>query len=48
MRGRDGRLKILDFGLALIERTPTDGTVSPRVTQPGRSSARQRTWRPSS
>jgi predicted Ser/Thr protein kinase len=33
MRGRDGRLKILDFGLAQIE--STYGAASPRVTQTG-------------
>ncbi len=33
MRGRDGRLKILDFGLARVEAAAADGAA--RMTQPG-------------
>ena len=33
MRGGDGRLKILDFGLALLD--APGGSLEPRVTQPG-------------
>jgi hypothetical protein len=35
MRTTDGRLKILDFGLALIERAPADGDALPRITVSG-------------
>ena len=41
MRGRDGRLKILDFGLALLDPSfdplfdAPGGSLEPRVTQPG-------------
>lgn len=35
MRTKDGRLKILDFGLALVERTAADGEALPRMTVSG-------------
>lgn len=35
MRTRDGRLKIVDFGLALVETGVPGGSPPPRVTQPG-------------
>lgn len=35
MRGRDGRLKILDFGLALVDGAVDAAGAAPRVTMPG-------------
>ena len=60
MRAKDGRLKILDFGLALIEenrrvrcsppqeRTGRPRTRAPRMTGPGALRARPPTWRQNS
>lgn len=35
MRAKDGRLKILDFGLALVDRAVSDGEAVPRMTVSG-------------